>query len=196
MAKFFRAQPTALLTRWRLCGVLIAGAVLTGFATFLGMDAAYQTGAGTFTMYAAAAPYGALAAFAADRARGGGPARQIGIVNIAVLILATCLAYYAAVSTAVYLYDVSGIGQHGVSKDFICGAAAGFVGALLMAIAILVAAWRERMRFFWLPIVVTGALAGGALFYTGNLLVMFLVWQPAVIVAIWLGLNWYPGKAA
>jgi hypothetical protein len=110
-----------------------------------------------------------------------------------VAALVTMIAFVAAVNIAVFV-DGQADPAGKAARNVLSGLAGGFVGALLMALGIALLPAGPRAAAAWLPMLVTGTVAG-ALLALDNALdldlfsVLYPVWQAGVATPLALALR-------
>jgi hypothetical protein len=105
----------------------------------------------------------------------------------------TIIAFVGAVNVAIWI-DGRAAGAAKAVRDILGGLAGGFTGAAVMALAISLLPAGPRVVAAWLPMLVTGTLAG-ALLALDNVLeldltsVLYPVWQAGVAVTLAMALR-------
>ena len=106
----------------------------------------------------------------------------------------TMIAFVAAVNAAIFV-DGQADPAGKAARNVLSGLAGGFVGALLMALGIALLPAGPRAAAAWLPLLVTGTVAG-ALLALDNALdldlfsLLYPVWQAGVATTLALALRW------
>jgi hypothetical protein len=120
--------------------------------------------------------------------------RSAGPVWAAIVAsIVTIIAFVAAVNAAVYI-DGQIAGMARVLRGVFAGLTGGFVGSALMALGIALLPAGPRQAAPWMPMIVTGTVAGSLLALDNSLGLdpissLYPVWQAAVAVRLAMALR-------
>ena len=142
---------------------------------------------GMWQLAVVALPFAVLV-FIVMRWRRAGPPWAAVVASIV-----TIVAFVAAVNAAVYI-DGQIVGVAKVLRGVFAGLAGGFVGSALMALGIALLPAGPRKAAPWLPMIVTGTVAGSLLALDNSLGLdpvssLYPVWQAAVAVRLAMALK-------
>jgi hypothetical protein len=107
--------------------------------------------------------------------------------------IVTTIAFVCAVNAAIWI-DGQAAGMAKAIRNILSGLAGGFTGATVMALGISLLPAGPRVVAAWLPMLVTGTMAGALLALDGALdldltSLLYPVWQAAVAVRLAMALS-------
>jgi hypothetical protein len=181
--------------RFGLLAIAAAG-VLTGMVTPLlpPLIDKLSSAPGDFRIALAAVPFALLVAVLVRRSK---PDRWWPAIAAAIV---TMIAFVCAVNAAIWVDGQATDGSKAI-RNILSGLAGGFTGAGVMAVGIHWLAAGLRDAKAWLPMLLTGTLAG-ALLALDNALdldltsVLYPVWQGGVAAGLATALRQRPGSTA